>query len=77
MLGLRYQDSLRVVGRMLALYQTMAFGGMAIGSWAFGVLAHQAGLRRSLLTAGILLMASVWVARRWPLHPTGDRAAGA
>ena len=58
----------RVVGRMLALYQTVAFGGMAVGSWAFGVCAHRIGLRASLLTAGGLLIASVWVARRWPLH---------
>ena len=66
-----------VVGRMLAFYQTTAFGGMAVGSWAFGVLAHRAGLRHSLLTAGVLLMASVWVARRWPLHRhAGDRPAG-
>jgi MFS family permease len=67
-----------VVGRMLAFYQTTAFGGMAVGSWAFGVLAHRAGLRHSLLTAGVLLMASVWVARRWPLHHhAGDRPVGA
>src|SRR5690606_1412196 len=32
-----------VVARMLALYQVSAFGGMALGSWAWGLAAGQEG----------------------------------
>lgn len=60
-----------VVGRTLAFYQTAAFGGMAAGSWLWGEYAEYGTLRASLLTAGMLLVASVVVARRWPLHATG------
>jgi MFS family permease len=60
-----------VVGRTLAVYQTAAFGGMAIGSWLWGEYAELGGLAASLTTAGLLLTASFLLARRWPLHPTG------
>ncbi len=60
-----------VVGRTLAFYQTAAFGGMAVGSWLWGVCAEYGTLRSTLLAAGLLLVASVVVARRWPLHAAG------
>jgi MFS family permease len=60
-----------VVGRTLAFYQTAAFGGMAAGSWLWGEFAEYGSLRASLLTAGLLLIASVVAARRWPLHAAG------
>jgi MFS family permease len=59
-----------VVGRTLALYQTAAFGGVAVGSWLWGEYAELGGLTASLTTAGLLLAASFLLARRWPLHPT-------
>jgi MFS family permease/quinol monooxygenase YgiN len=65
-----------VVGRTLALYQTAAFGGMAAGSWLWGVYAELGTLRTCLLTAGGLLVASVIVARRWPLHALGAADLG-
>jgi hypothetical protein len=34
-----------VVGRALALYQTAAFGGIALGSWGWGVLAAHTGVK--------------------------------
>lgn len=40
-----------VVARALALYQTAAFGGMALGSWGFGALAEGPGVRAALLWA--------------------------
>ena len=61
-----------VVGRTLAFYQTAAFGGMATGSWLWGVCAEQWTLRNTLLASGVLLIASVVAARRWPLHATGS-----
>ncbi|TPE51389.1 MFS transporter [Amaricoccus solimangrovi] len=45
-----------VVARALALYQTATFGGMAIGSWIWGVLAERTDPTTALLaTAGALL----------------------
>ena len=38
-----------VVGRALALYQTAAFGGMALGSWIWGLLAEEFGAGDALL----------------------------
>ena len=58
-----------VVGRVLALYQTAAFGGVAVGSWLFGEYAEVGGLVASLTTAGLLQAGSFVLARRWPLHP--------
>ena len=59
-----------VVGRVLALYQTAAFGGIAIGSWLFGEYAELGGLKISLTTAGLLQAGSFLLARRWPLLST-------
>jgi MFS family permease len=58
-----------VAGRTLAFYQTAAFGGLALGSWLWGVYAEHGGLVASLTVAGGLLCATPWIARRWPLHP--------
>lgn len=38
-----------VVGRALALYQTAAFGAMALGSWLWGLLAERYGVAEALL----------------------------
>ncbi|MBS0376761.1 MAG: MFS transporter [Proteobacteria bacterium] len=65
-----------VVGRTLAFYQTAAFGGMAAGSWLWGVCADLGGLREALAAAGVLLLASVFVARRFPLHPAATTDLG-
>jgi MFS family permease len=40
-----------VVARALALYQMAAFGGMAAGSWLFGLVAEHHGVAAALLTA--------------------------
>ena len=60
-----------VVGRSLAFYQTAAFGGVAAGSWLWGEYAEYVSLRGSLLVAGTLLLASIVVTRRWPMHAIG------
>lgn len=44
-----------VVGRVLALYQTGTFGGMAAGSWTWGVLAEGTGMSFALIGAGIAM----------------------
>jgi MFS family permease len=53
-----------VMGRMLATYQTVAFAGMALGSWGWGVLAERIGLRESLTIAAFSALVSL-VAARW------------
>lgn len=47
-----------VLGRSMAIYQMITFGGMAIGSWLWGVIADRGSLAESLLIAGCLLIAS-------------------
>lgn len=49
-----------VVGRALSLYQTMTFGGMAIGAWVWGALADRFGLPASLaFSGGALVLAAL------------------
>lgn len=45
-----------VVGRALALYQTATFGGMAVGSWLWGVVAHDFSVPTALMAAGAVLL---------------------
>lgn len=40
-----------VVGRALSMYQTAVFGGMALGAWAWGLLAEARGVETALLVA--------------------------
>jgi hypothetical protein len=42
-----------VVGRAIALYQTAAFGGMALGSWTWGILAERIGAGDALLISAL------------------------
>lgn len=56
-----------VVGRSLALYQTAAFGAMALGSWLFGELAAARGVEVALLTAAAWQAAGVLLTLRLPL----------
>ncbi|NTF06060.1 MFS transporter [Agrobacterium rubi] len=50
-----------VVGRALSLYQTLTFGGIAVGSWLWGSLAENYGLTYSLLCSCLLMLAGVLV----------------
>lgn len=56
-----------VVGRTLALYQMSAFGGMALGSWLWGMATALAGVFEALLTAAAVLSACLTIGLRWPL----------
>ncbi|HEV8389174.1 MAG TPA: MFS transporter [Dongiaceae bacterium] len=60
-----------VVGRCVAIYQTLTFGGMALGSWLWGLAAHQYGLPFSLALAGGILAASPLLSRLWPMPAMG------
>jgi MFS family permease len=48
-----------VVGRALALYQTAAFGGMALGSWIWGVVADEIGVGNALLISALAHLVGV------------------
>lgn len=61
-----------VVGRTMAIYQMVTFGGLALGSWLWGEVAHGYGLPISLGVAGAALAASALLAFWLPLvreHP--------
>jgi MFS family permease len=46
-----------VVGRALSIYQTATFGGIALGSWIWGVTAESYGVEVSLIAAGFAMLA--------------------
>ena len=56
-----------VTGRMLATYQTIAFAGIALGSWWWGELASAQGVRESLTLAGLAALVSLAAARWLPV----------
>ncbi|MGD9599490.1 MAG: MFS transporter [Steroidobacteraceae bacterium] len=63
-----------VVGRTVAIYQMMTFGGLALGSWLWGEVAHGVSLRASLVAAGVGFLLSVPLGRwlRVPQDETQD-----
>ncbi|WP_417425650.1 MFS transporter [Hoeflea sp.] len=50
-----------VVGRVLALYQTGVFGGMAAGSWIWGATSENFGVTFALLCAAAVLLTGILV----------------
>ena len=56
-----------VVARALSLYQMAAFGGMAAGSWLWGVVAATVSIRAALLTAAFVMLACAALGRWLPL----------
>jgi MFS family permease len=61
-----------VVARALSLYQMFAFGGMAAGSWLWGVLADSYSLRLSLCYAAVALLACALYGLWRPLRQTEE-----
>jgi len=56
-----------VLGRALALYQAATFGGMALGSWIWGMVAESHGVQIALVAvAGVMLIGAA-VGLRLPL----------
>lgn len=53
-----------VTGRMLAMYQTVVFASIALGSWSWGHFATAAGVREALTVAGLCSLVS-FIAARW------------
>jgi len=62
-----------VVGRALSLYQTATFGGMAAGSWIWGLSADAFGPDWALAMAGWVLLVCAAVGLRLPLPQFNSR----
>jgi MFS family permease len=56
-----------VLGRALALYQTATFGGMALGSWVWGLIAEGHDTRVAFLAAAVLMLVGAAIGLRLPL----------
>ncbi len=54
-----------VVGRTLALYQTAAYGGIALGSWSWGFLAERFGIGEALVLSALVHVLAVLIGLRW------------
>lgn len=61
-----------VVGRALSLYQMFAFGGMAVGSWGFGLLAETYSIGLAMIMAAGCLLAAMLVGLVRPLPQMAD-----
>ena len=61
-----------VVARALALYQMAAFGGLAAGSWLWGVVAERGSITASLLACAAVLLACAAFGAWRPLAQSRD-----
>ena len=57
-----------VVGRTVAIYQMVTFGGLAVGSWLSGLAATHFGLVQCLAGSGVAMVLSTLLGRPLPLH---------
>jgi MFS family permease len=70
-----------IVGRAMSIYQMGTFGGLALGSWFWGVAAEAIGVPWALGISSICLFISVAAGSRFPLRrpdprmvePSGER----
>lgn len=60
-----------VVGRALSLYQTATFGGMAMGSWFWGLAADAYGPDQSLMASSVVLVLGALIGLRFALPEFG------
>ncbi len=56
-----------VVGRALAIYQTATFGGMALGSWLWGLAADEYGPDKALLISCALMLVGALLGLKYAL----------
>jgi hypothetical protein len=61
-----------VVARALSLYQVATFGGMAAGSWLWGVISESDGVRIALMAAALVMLICAAMGLRIPLAETAD-----
>jgi len=60
------------LARILAIYQMAAFGGVAIGSWAIGILADRFGVSEALLISALLQVAVIILTPRLQLREADE-----
>ena len=63
----QFASASNVVGRSIALYQMLTFGGLALGSYGWGLLADHIGLVYTLTISGGLLFAGSLLSLPFPL----------
>jgi MFS family permease len=56
-----------VVGRALSLYQTVTFGGIAGGSWLWGIAADRYGVTDALLLSALVMLTGIVVGLRFSM----------
>jgi MFS family permease len=56
-----------VVGRALSLYQTVTFGGIAGGSWVWGIAADNYGVANALLMSAIVMLFGIVVGLKFAM----------
>lgn len=61
-----------VLGRALSLYQMAAFGGMALGSWTWGLVAESHGASTALVAAAAAMLGGAALGLRVPLPDRED-----
>jgi len=61
-----------VVARALALYQMATFGGLALGSWAWGLVAEGHGVGLALCASGAMHAVCALIGLRFPLPQIED-----
>lgn len=61
-----------VVGRALAIYQTMTFGGMAFGAWLWGMVSEYGSVPLALMAAAGVMVAGALAGLIWPMPDLND-----
>ncbi len=56
-----------VVGRALSLYQTVTFGGIAGGSWLWGIAADRYGVADALLFSAVVMLLGIVIGLRFSM----------
>lgn len=60
-----------VVGRALSFYQTATFGGIALGSWVWGLVAEASGVSFALTISSLVMLVGAAVGLRVPVPQFG------
>jgi MFS family permease len=61
-----------VVGRALSQYQVVTFGGIALGSWMWGVTTGRFGIAAALTASALVMLVGVALGRRFAVRQTDE-----
>jgi predicted MFS family arabinose efflux permease len=61
-----------ILGRCMSIYQAVTFGGLALGSWIWGLVSDLAGLPLAIRSAALLLLVSLPLLRMLAPMPRRD-----